>query len=219
MIGGDTYVKDLSDLYKRKYILPTGGILIEFKEYNYALKNIISEGYDSIIGYYIFSLQLIHRRSGFSYFNLTGNFNSVAIVNNNLIVMFDFYGVHGRMQNGRERFTIANINKLSDGLIDRKLMELNCYYVEKIDYEVLLPEYWKYRDNTSDSRKKTGEINTPVVSKMIKINAFKRKLAEGQHRSYDAECLAKKLCIKLDDDETIVSPFERKQRIKLSNNF
>lgn len=211
--------KDLSDLYKRKYIVPTGGILMEFKEYNYALKNIISEGYDSIIGYYIFSLQLIHRRSGFSYFNLTGNFNSVAIVNNNLIAMFDFYGVHGRMQNGRERFTIANINKLSDGLIDRKLMELNCYYVEKIDYEVLLPEYWKYRDNTSDSRKKTGEINTPVVSKMIKINAFKRKLAEGQHRSYDAKCLAKKLCIKLDDDETIVSPFERKQRIKLSNNF
>lgn len=45
--------------------------------------------------------------------------------------MFDFYGVHGRVQNGRERFTIANINKLSDGLIDRKLMELNCYYVEK----------------------------------------------------------------------------------------
>lgn len=108
-----------------------GGILIEFKEYNYALKNIIAEGYDYLIGYYIFSLQLINKRNNFSYFNLTDDFNSVAIVNNNLIAMFDFYGVHGRVQNGRERFTIANINKLSDGLIDRKLMELNCYYVEK----------------------------------------------------------------------------------------
>lgn len=131
MIGGDTYVKDLSDLYKRKYIVPASGVVLKFKEYNHTLENIIAEGYDYLIGYYIFSLQLINKRNNFSYFNLTGNFNSVAIVNNNLIAMFDFYGVHGRVQNGRERFTIANINKLSDGLIDRKLMELNCYYVEK----------------------------------------------------------------------------------------
>lgn len=211
--------EDLQDLYKRKYIVPTGGIVLKFEEYNNSLENIISEGYDDVIGYYIFSLQLIYKRSNFSYFNLTGNFNSVAVVNNNLIAMFDFYGVHGRTQDSRERFTITNLIKLADNLIEGGVLSLNCYYADKIDYEVLIPEYWKYRDNTSASRKKTGDINTPVVSKMIKINAFKRKLAEGQHRSYDVECLAKKLCIKLNDDETIVSPFERKQRIKLSNNF
>lgn len=211
--------EDLQDLYKRKYIVPTGGIVLKFEEYNNSLENIISEGYDDVIGYYIFSLQLIYKRSNFSYFNLTGNFNSVAVVNNNLIAMFDFYGVHGRTQDNRERFTIINLIKLANNIIEGGVLSLNCYYADKIDYEVLLPEYWKYRDNVSASRKKTGDTSAPIVSKMIKINAFKRKLAEGQHRSYDAECLAKKLCIKLDDDETIVSPFERKQRIKLSNNF
>lgn len=211
--------QDLKDLYKRKYIVPTSGVVLKFEEYSNILENVIAEGYDDLIGYYIFSLQLISKRNNFSYFNLTGDFNSVAIVNNNLIAMFDFYGVHGRVQKGVERFTITNINKLADNILSGEMLALNCYYPSKIDYEVLMPEYWKYRGNTSNPRKKTGEHNNPVVSKMIRINAFKRKLAEGQHRSYEAESLAKKLCIKLNNDETIVSPFERKQRVKLSNNF
>lgn len=210
---------DLKDLYKRKYIVPASGVALKFKEYNHILENIIAEGYDDLIGYYIFSLQLINKRNNLSYFNLTGDFNSVAIVNNNLIAMFDFYGVHGRVQDGVERFTITNINKLADNIVSDEMLSLNCYYPTKIDYEVFMPEYWKYKGNNPNSIKKTGEPSSPIVSKMIKINAFKRKLAEGQHRSYEAESLAKKLCIQLDDDETIVSPFERKQRIKLSNNF
>lgn len=133
--------------------------------------------------------------------------------------MFDFYGVHGRVQDGVERFTITNINKLADNIVSDEVLSLNCYYPTKIDYEVFMPEYWKYKDNNSNNIKKTGEPISPIVSKMIRINAFKRRLAEGQHRSYEAESLAKKLCIQLDDDEIIVSPFERKQRIKLSNNF
>lgn len=208
---------DLSDLYRRKYIVPRGGILLKFKECGYDLENIIAEGYDDLIGYYIFSLQLLPGRSGFSYFNLTGNFNSVVTLNHNLNAMFDFYGVHGRVQNGRERFTILNLNKIADNLINDSRPELNCYYADKVNYEIMLPEYWKYKNNKHINQKKDGEHNKPMVSKMIKINAFKRKLAEGQHRSFDAETLAKKLCIELKDDETIVSPFERKQKVKLNS--
>lgn len=45
---------------------------------------------------------------------------------------------------------------------------------------------------------------------------FKRTLPMGQKRSDEASVLAKNLCINLSDNETIVSSFERKQKVRIN---
>ena len=65
--------------------------------------------------------------------------------------------------------------------------------------------------------KEGGKPSSLLAEKKIKINVFKRKLPSGSVRSKQAEDLAKKYCIDLQDDETIVSSFERKQKVKLNH--
>ena len=92
------------------------------------------------------------------------------------------------------------------------------YKFKEFVYDVYEPSYWKYKGLLKpNSKSEVGEKSSSLLAeKKIKINAFKRKLPSGSVRSKQAEDLAKKYCIDLKDDETIVSSFERKQKVKLN---
>lgn len=212
----------LKDLYSRKYLVPKNGVLLKTKikrdkavtDYNYG---VVAEGYDDVIGYYIYNLDIFDKKCDVSGFFLTTDTNSCAVVSPTVLSLFDFYGVNPEVfKDGKRGYLYGDL------LLGRKILfNKNCE-VERIiqryketDYEVLLPSYWKYRGQIIPNNDKTGEAENVLVTEMIKISAFKRNLAKGQHRSQKADALAKKLCIKLKEGETIVSPFERKQKVKL----
>ena len=87
---------------------------------------------------------------------------------------------------------------------------------EEINVKVLKPSQWKYKEDCIVTERKGHNINKNLLAeKIVKVNAFKRKLPSGSKRSDNADMLSKKYCIDLNEDETIVSPFERKQKVKL----
>ena len=85
-------------------------------------------------------------------------------------------------------------------------------------YEAYVPRSWKdiKYSMTSNNKRLPKESDKTLYGEEIKtLSPFKRKLPVGQSRSEEADRLAKKLCIKLAPDETVVRQFERKQRVRI----
>lgn len=80
------------------------------------------------------------------------------------------------------------------------------------NYDVAVPYYWRYKGkykNSSSSKNNNHLINN---DKKTYISAFTRRLPKGHKRSEDAIRLSKIYCLQLGENETIVRPFERKNR-------
>lgn len=71
------------------------------------------------------------------------------------------------------------------------------------------PSWWNYKPTKSKSMKHLVEY-----SKLVQIATYSRRLPEGQQALDSAKALARKYCMVLEPGYTLVSGFERKQRVK-----
>lgn len=107
-------------------------------------------------------------------------------------------------------------------------MIFRCYRFSFIDkgtskkkfsnFEVLAHYYWKCKDLYSYNTKYKVNlgIDFGFYGKMTQeISAFKRRLPAGSKASEEAKVLAEKYALDLDEDETLVSPFTRKRKIRV----
>lgn len=107
-------------------------------------------------------------------------------------------------------------------------MIFRCYRFSFIDkgtskkkfsnFEVLAPYYWKYRGGYSPNSK--HKVNSGIDFGFYgeitqEISAFKRRLPARSKASEEAKVLAEKYALDLDEDETLVSPFTRKRKIRV----
>lgn len=218
---------DFSTLRERKYLLPKNGVIVISDE---APKesSLILEGYDDLIGYYICQLVDNSIDKHFNLFFLTSCTSNVYIADVNLSCLFNLYDV--KYSTWDKSKTI--LNSSVDGLRFMKMEDVfkaaydidvegiikiygNNYLDEDLNITVLKPSYWKYKGDCLNINKTGKHCNNLLAEKIVKVNAFKRKLPSGSKRSDNADMLSKKYCIDLNEDETIVSPFERKQKVKL----
>lgn len=209
-LGKDFMSNDcLQDFYRRKYIVPKKGITLLTEGGN---KCIVVEGEDKLLGYYIAYLEVSENVSNISAFYLTANTNSCIEFYETTQALLNFYGVKGiKLKENIGYYWYSIYRTYYKGFKGSNLVQ--AVIGSTINYSV-----------TGNSYESGNEGNTKLrtnilVDKEISINAFKRRLPIGQTRSKEAEILAKKLCIKLEPNETVVSPFERKQKVKVSKNF
>lgn len=84
-----------------------------------------------------------------------------------------------------------------------------------LEYDVISPSYWKYRNNNYISENDIVDNKGVVIKREfeVKIAPFIRKI--NSEASLEARNLAKKLCVKLEEGHTIVKPHVRtyKKRI------
>lgn len=119
-----------------------------------------------------------------------------------------------------EGFSVCDIGAIPDQTCSEHKSDyeeikcVNCI-CENVTLEVLQPSYWKYRDKEPSGHNLVRPSSDLFAEKMISIGAFKRKLPDGSQRGEQVEQLAEKYCINLKEGETIVSPFERRQKVKL----
>jgi len=218
---------DLKTLRERKYILPKGGVVVvpEIMKKNSSL---ILEGYDDLIGYYICQLSDNGYDKHFNLINLTTNVNNIYKVDVNLLSLFNLYKVpytpleksdkvFNTVNEGLRVLDFKDMFKAVYNIDDCVVKIKGCNYIyEDIHIDIFKPSYWKYKGIANNSNHKELDYNKNLLAeKIVKINAFKRKLPSGNKRSNNADLLSKKYCIDLEEDETIVSSFERKQKVKL----
>lgn len=219
---------DFSTLRERRYLLPKNGAIV-IPEEAPKESSLILEGYDDLIGYYICQLVDNSVDKHFNLFFLTSCTSNVYIADVNLSCLFNLYGV--KYADKYKSKTI--LNSSVDGLRFMKMEDIfkaaydinmegtikiygNNYLSEDLNITVLKPSYWKYKEDYIVTERKGHNINKNLLAeKIVRVNAFKRKLPSGSKRSDNANMLSKMYCIDLNEDETIVSPFERKQKVKI----
>ena len=200
------------ELYNRKVLLPEGGIVIKNKKEQ--CSTIVCECDDDIFGRMIFWYTWMHE---------------IGISQAECVFLTDKLTTLGRMMPGTE--DVFNIYEIADKFKDSKIEFISLSPVvnnktgEKIveairstvkakeKHDMYTPVYWKYKDTNIVQEFKSED---KLYGQEIKLLApFKRTLPKGQKRSEEASALAKKLCINLKDNETVVSGFERKQKIRI----
>lgn len=195
--------------YDRKVLLPTDGVIINCLDDPYS--SFVFEFSDSSFGHVIVNLT---RYNDIGVSNccalfLSHNLSTITRPPFGFEYMLDLFNIYDEMKSNpilsfptRIEFKGKN---LSLGVMSTKLNTIG-------KYEVLKPSYWKYKwtqKKVSISKSITSE--SFLLEKRL-ISPFKRKLPNGYTRSAEASQLAKQLCIKLNDDETVVSEFERFQK-------
>lgn len=219
---------DFSTLRERKYLLPKTGVIVLPDKFEND-SSLVLEGYDNLIGYYICQLVNNTVDKHFNLFSLKTNISNVYIIDVSLLSLFNLYEVpyapayKSRVilkenTDGLRWLNMEDVFKAAYDDNDSVVKRIygNNYVFEEINVKVLKPNYWKYKEDCIVTERKGHNINKNLLAeKIVKVNAFKRKLPSGSKRSDNADMLSKKYCIDLNEDETIVSPFERKQKVKL----
>lgn len=228
--GYTTFVPgyNLECLRNRNYILPKNGVILKVLDDTNDISSFILEGYDDIIGCYICQMKDINDCRVIDLIFMTANVNNIIYPNDctiSLLNLYDVAPIIKRGDEGIEQIDVFNILISSYSACkkdsDAKL-EYTSHYMKykSLEYEVYKPSYWKYKGLAKlkqHNQKELVEKESLLAEKEIKINAFKRKLPKGSSRSKQAEELARKYCLDLKDDETVVSPFERKQKVRLQH--
>ena len=200
------------ELYNRKVLLPEDGVVIKNKEEQ--CSTIVCECDDDIFGRIIFWHTWqdeigIHQSECVL---LTDKVTTIGSMMPGTEDVFNIYGV-------ADKFKDSNIDLISLApLIDEESGEANIEVTKahvKVEekQDMYAPVYWQYRNINSVQ---TSDSEDKLYGQEIKLLApFKRTLPMGQKRSEEASALAKKLCINLKDNETVVSGFERKQKVRI----
>ena len=200
-------------LYNRKVLLPESGVVIKNKKEK--CSTIVCEYDDEIFGRMIFWYTWMHE---------------IGVSQPECVFLTDRVATLARKMPGTE--DVLNTYEIADKFEDSKIEFISLSPVlnnktgEKIvnvirstinvneKHDMYTPVYWKYKDTTNNVQ--TSKSEDKLYGQEIKLLApFKRNLPKGQKRSEEASALAKKLCINLKDNETVVSAFERKQRIRI----
>ena len=197
--------------YSRNALVPRGGLVIKSDDLD--SKILVVEFNNNLFGYMIVtmatvsSLQLTTVESIF----LTPKMSTVRRKSPSLDYVIDLYGLTNLTpENGFLSVpTLLNLEK-------NEIQYMNTVVGPVPSYDVLTPNYWKYKGTQKSTKGNLGEVDDSFIKKKITVSSFKRKLPSGQNRSSDAERLAKTLCVVLKENETIVSSFDRFQR---SNHF
>lgn len=218
---------DFRGLRDRKYILPNKGVILKCAELP-SESSLVLEGYDELLGYYICQLVDEETNKYFNMFLLKSDTANVCIPSASLLCLYNLYKIDSPKSDSTEVIfndttegfriydmsTIFNATYNGDTDNYEEIKCVNCI-CENVTLEVLQPSYWKYRDKESSGHNLVRPSSDLFAEKMISIGAFKRKLPDGSQRGEQVEQLAEKYCINLKEGETIVSPFERRQKVKL----
>lgn len=214
--------KHFKNFYNRKVILPSSGIFIKVTKEKDS-KVLACESNDDIFGRRIFWF-IMSEESKFYHIDdihLETGYGTMFIFFNGSNSVLDVLGIANLFANDVVEF---------DGIalmIDKSDM-VTCYRqhkyseVDSLQYEVYQPNYWKYRGNGGNGNVISNNIkgtNKLYAEEIKKLSPFKRNLPDGQTRSPEATTLAKKLCINLADNETVVGEFERKQRVRIDTKM
>lgn len=220
---------NLDCLRSRDYILPSNGVILKIMVGNNDISDYIIEDFDDVVGAFICQMSSINGYKRIDMIFLTANVSNIFVPTICTMAMLNLYNVKPVDRHGNFTIELVDLYKFISDIMIRAASEnpneyelgyiTANYKFEEVAYDVYEPSYWKYKGLLkSNSKLKEGEKPSSLLAeKKIKINAFKRKLPSGSVRSKQAEDLAKKYCIDLQDDETIVSSFERKQKVKLNH--
>lgn len=218
---------DFNGLRDRKFILPNKGVMLKCEE---APKNssLVLEGYDELLGYYICQLVYNGKDEYFDMFLLKSSVSNVCDLSVSLLNLYNLYKINSPksdftemvFSNTSEGFRMFDMDSIftatyADTEDDMENIRYYNCICEKVTLEILQPTYWKYKDRNYNTNLKTRPSSDLFAEKMISIGAFKRRLPDGSQRGEQVEQLAEKYCINLKEGETIVSPFERRQKVKL----
>lgn len=170
-------------LKSRKFLPPKGGIILKINNSSNIESIYLNESEFNEDRVLVGTVRYTDKtESIFSSVLPVNFFNIITLkyVDEVIDILLDFYGIEEQ-----------NINK-------------------KFEYEVLSPYYWKYRDNNYETK---NEKKDRIIGKKIKrehtvkISNFIRKI--NGNPSNEALYLAKKLCIELEPNTTIVKEHTR----------
>ena len=200
------------ELYNRKVLLPEGGVVIKNKKEQ--CSTIVYECDDDIFGRIVFWYTWMDD-IGISQAEcvlLTDKLTTIGIMMPGTEDVFNIYEVADKFNDSKINFVSLSplVNEVT-GEVNIEVIRSSVKVEEKQD--MYAPVYWKYRDT---NKVQASNSEDKLYGQEIKLLApFKRTLPKGQKRSEEASALAKKLCINLKDNETVVSGFERKQKIRI----
>lgn len=204
--------------YSREVLLPSSGVEITFKDTDYAnAKTLVCECDDEVFGRNIFIFTLDDSNYYFCckslYLDLkVGSFDQLP---NGMSPVFDIYHIRNEVNNVVRFTELAVELNQNESRLNRNKKET---ILEELDYTVCTPTYWRYKNQSKQEQKEsshTVECSALYGKELKNIKPFTRPLASGHQRSNKAEQLAKQLCIKLKPGRTLVSEFERMQRVRL----
>lgn len=220
---------NLDCLRSRDYILPSNGVILKIMIGNNDISAYIIEDFDDVVGAFICQMSSINGCKRIDMIFLTASVSNIFVPTVCTMSMLNLYNVKPVDRHGNFTIELVDLYKFISDIMIRATSEnpneyelgyrTTNYKFKEFVYDVYEPSYWKYKGLLKpNSKSEVGEKSSSLLAeKKIKINAFKRKLPSGSVRSKQAEDLAKKYCIDLQDDETIVSSFERKQKVKLNH--
>ena len=200
------------ELYNRKVLLPKDGVVVKNQEND---TTIICECDDDIWGRVIFWHSWCDE-TGFMQSEFALLKDKVTTISSLMPGTEDVFNVYGIA----DRFKDANIDLINllpaiDETIGKAEIQIWKSPIRVEDkQEIYAPVYWNYKEKSS--LQQLGSENKLYGEKIKLLAPFKRTLPMGQKRSEGASDLARKLCINLNDNETIVSAFERKQKIRIN---
>lgn len=211
--------EEFDNFYDRKFLLPSSGICIKIP--NESDSNILAcECDDDVFGRRLFWFLMCDGSKFYAIndIHLETRYGTMRSYHNGTTTILDLLDILNKFDENTLNFKGISISKSSED---------GCYYrheknsvAEELTYEVYQPTYWKYKGQTNNSTCNTHSPSNKLYAEEIKkLSPFKRNLPAGQKRSEEATELAKKLCINLADNETVVGEFERKQRVRIDNKM
>lgn len=204
--------------YSREVLLPSSGVEITFKDADYAkAKTSVCECDDEVFGRNIFIFTLDDSNYYFCckslYLDLKiGSFDQLP---NGMSPVFDVYNIRNEFNSVATFTELAVELNQKESRLNRNKKET---VLEELEYTVYIPTHWRYKNQNKQVQKEFNpntECSALYGKELKNIKPFTRPLANGHQRSINAEQLAKQLCIKLKPGTTLVSEFERMQRVRL----
>lgn len=199
----------IETFYSRKVMIPSGGVVMSIEETRGDV--LLLESDDDTMGYSIFTMDRCEEVgiTSCNFIFLSFRESTIRRPLGFVKYMMDVYRTIDKIPDKGflsvpVRYDVSG-TKVSVDLILTSMGELG-------DYEVYSPDYWKYRGKFNTSGSSEPNLTDSFIKKRITINPFKRRLPRGHARSQSAEEKARRMCIKLEEDETIVSGFEKWQR-------
>lgn len=205
-----------NSFYSRKLLLPAGGVKTSYIKDKINFLTVVNESYDPLLGYTIGAID-VNKKVNSSYYDcsfstvyLQPEITDIHKICRMPYILYSLYSLEGGKYDLINLEMCSSCFKPSDKRLQFDLTNLQKYEFLRTTTD---KEYKRYENSGYKSYDVESKSSVDKVEKIVKVDAFTRKLPKGFHRSQSASELAKKYCINLEDNETIVDNFERVQKV------